>query len=207
MRKWPEVVGIGSTVYDTLMVVPAYPTEDTKMEGLETKVQGGGPCATALVAARKLGVSAAYLGTIGDDPFGKFMMEDLEFWGVDTQDVRRVPDCVSFHASSTDDLFLSGFASGSSFLNKALTGILGCRKFFLIFRLQCLCILLNFVRLSIHVIDLFLAAVNHILHRHKKLLLSNKENGQCIEQYKERCPEINANKTLKHVVCSFLPDF
>ena len=98
MRKWPEVVGIGSTVYDTLMVVPAYPTEDTKMEGLETKVQGGGPCATALVAARKLGVSAAYLGTIGDDPFGKFMMEDLESWGVETQDVRRVPDCVSFHA-------------------------------------------------------------------------------------------------------------
>jgi len=98
MRNWPEVVGIGSTVYDTLMVVPAYPTEDTKMEGIETKVQGGGPCATALVAARKLGVSAAYLGTIGDDPFGKFMMDDLEHWGVDTQDVRRVKDCVSFHA-------------------------------------------------------------------------------------------------------------
>ena len=98
MRNWPEVVGIGSTVYDTLMVVPAYPTEDTKMEGIETKVQGGGPCATALVAARKLGVSAAYLGTIGDDPFGRFMMDDLERWGVETQDVRRVPDSVSFHA-------------------------------------------------------------------------------------------------------------
>ena len=98
MRNWPEVIGIGSTVYDTLMVVPAYPTEDTKMEGIETKVQGGGPCATALVAARKLGVSAAYLGTIGDDPFGKFMMDDLEHWGVDTQDVRRIPDSVSFHA-------------------------------------------------------------------------------------------------------------
>ena len=98
MRNWPEVIGIGSTVYDTLMVVPSYPTEDTKLEGIETKVQGGGPCATALVAARKLGVSAAYLGTIGDDPFGKFMMDDLEHWGVDTQDVRRVPDSVSFHA-------------------------------------------------------------------------------------------------------------
>ena len=97
-NEWPEVIGIGSTVYDTLMVVPAYPTEDTKMEGIETKVQGGGPCATALVAARKLGVSAAYLGTIGDDPFGKFMMDDLEYWGVDTQDVRRIPDSVSFHA-------------------------------------------------------------------------------------------------------------
>ena len=57
---YPEIIGIGSTVYDTLMVVDRYPTEDTKLEDLETKVQGGGPCATALVAAQKLGVSAAF---------------------------------------------------------------------------------------------------------------------------------------------------
>ena len=97
-NAYPEIIGIGSTVYDTLMVVDRYPTEDTKLEDLETKVQGGGPCATALVAARKLGVSAAYMGTIGDDPFGRFMLEDLEHWGVSTEYVRRVPGCVSFHA-------------------------------------------------------------------------------------------------------------
>lgn len=97
-NTYPEIIGIGSTVYDTLMVVDRYPTEDTKLEDLETKVQGGGPCATALVAARKLGVSAAYMGTIGDDPFGRFMLEDLERWGVSTEYVRRVPGCVSFHA-------------------------------------------------------------------------------------------------------------
>ena len=65
-----QMVGIGSTVYDTLMVIDRFPTEDTKLQGIETKVQGGGPCATALAAARKLGISAAYMGTIGDDPFG-----------------------------------------------------------------------------------------------------------------------------------------
>ena len=98
MKQSPEIVGIGSTVYDTLMVVGHYPTEDTKMEGMETKVQGGGPCATALVAAQKLGQTTAYMGTVGNDPFGKFMMDDLEYYGVDTTCVRRVPDCVSFHA-------------------------------------------------------------------------------------------------------------
>ena len=50
-----RMVGIGSSVYDTLMLVDRFPTEDTKMEGAETKVQGGGPCATALTAAQKLG--------------------------------------------------------------------------------------------------------------------------------------------------------
>ena len=68
-EPWPEIIGIGSTVYDTLMVVHRFPQEDTKLEGVETRVQGGGPCATALVAAQKLGVSTAYMGTIGDDPF------------------------------------------------------------------------------------------------------------------------------------------
>ena len=95
---WPEVIGIGSTVYDTLMVTDGFPVEDTKMEGLETKVQGGGPCATALVAAAKLGVSAAYMGAVGEDPFGRFMTDDLERWGVTTRYVRRVPDTISFHA-------------------------------------------------------------------------------------------------------------
>ena len=62
-------------------------------------MQGGGPCATALVAAQKLGVSAAYMGTIGDDPFGRFMLEDLEHWGVGHRTTcARCPAAVSFHA-------------------------------------------------------------------------------------------------------------
>ncbi len=97
-EKWPEVIGIGSTVYDTLMVVDGFPPEDTKIMGLETKVQGGGPCATALVAAARLGVSSAYLGTVGDDPFGDYMLADLQHWGVDTVHVRREPGAISFHA-------------------------------------------------------------------------------------------------------------
>ena len=97
-RRWPELVGIGSTVYDTLMVVDRFPTEDTKLQGAETKVQGGGPCATALAAARKLGITAAYMGTIGDDPFGAFMMSDFARWGIDTSAVRVVPGGISFHS-------------------------------------------------------------------------------------------------------------
>ena len=98
MHRQIEVVGIGSAVYDTLMVVPRFPAEDTKMRGTETKIQGGGPCATALAAAQKLGISTAYLGNLGEDPFGRFLRADLEHWGVCTDGVRMCPDCTSFHA-------------------------------------------------------------------------------------------------------------
>lgn len=98
-KHWPQIIGIGSSVYDVLMVIDRYPREDTKLEGSQTKVQAGGPCATALVAARKLGVSAAYMGTIGGDPFGQFMVDDFKTWGVDTSYVRVIPDTVSFHST------------------------------------------------------------------------------------------------------------
>ena len=48
-EPWPEIIGIGSTVYNTLMVMGGFPQADTKLEGVETRVQGGGPSATALV--------------------------------------------------------------------------------------------------------------------------------------------------------------
>ena len=41
-----SVVGIGAAVFDILMTVDAFPREDTKLRGLETKFQCGGPCAT-----------------------------------------------------------------------------------------------------------------------------------------------------------------
>ena len=65
-----SVVGIGAAVFDILMTVDAFPREDTKLRGLETKFQCGGPCATGLVAISKLGESASYMGTVGDDMYG-----------------------------------------------------------------------------------------------------------------------------------------
>ena len=73
-----EIIGIGSAVFDTLMTADGFPQEDTKIEGTQTRVQGGGPCATALVAAGKLGVSSAYWGTLGDDLYGRSIQENLD---------------------------------------------------------------------------------------------------------------------------------
>lgn len=79
-----RIVGIGANVFDTLYNIPTYPTEDTKMRATASKTAGGGPVATGLVAARKLGEDTAYIGVLSDDNGGKFLKEDFEKYGVKT---------------------------------------------------------------------------------------------------------------------------
>lgn len=80
-----KIVGIGANVYDTLITIPEYPAEDTKMRASGVKVSGGGPCATGLVAASKLGESVAYIGNLTDDDGSRFLFSDFEKYGVVTK--------------------------------------------------------------------------------------------------------------------------
>ena len=79
-----KIVGIGANVFDTLYNIPAYPKEDTKMRATASKTAGGGPVATGLVAAQKLGEQTAYIGVLSDDNGGKFLKEDFIKYGVNT---------------------------------------------------------------------------------------------------------------------------
>ncbi len=80
-----KIVGIGANVFDTLYNIPTYPKEDTKMRATASKTAGGGPTATGLVAAQKLGEETAYIGVLSDDNGGKFLKEDFEKYGVETK--------------------------------------------------------------------------------------------------------------------------
>lgn len=92
-----RVVGIGAAVFDVLMIADAFPKEDTKIQASETKLQCGGPCATALVAISKLGESACHMGTVGDDMYGSYITGQLKHYGVDVSGVEVVPG-TSFHS-------------------------------------------------------------------------------------------------------------
>ena len=80
-----RVVGIGAAVFDILMTANAFPKEDTKLQGTETKIQCGGPCATGLVAMSKLGEPVCYMGS------------EMTRFGVDVSNVEVVPGS-SFHS-------------------------------------------------------------------------------------------------------------
>jgi ribokinase len=90
-----EVVGLGYTATDYLAIVPHLPELDTKLEVECLSIQGGGPVATALVAVRRLGSRPHYIGKVGDDEFGSFMVEELEKEGVDVTNVVVEPGATS----------------------------------------------------------------------------------------------------------------
>ena len=73
-----KIAGIGANVFDTLITLPHFPNEDTKLRAEAIKISGGGPCATGLVAASKLGARSAFIGYLSDDNGGKFLLEDMK---------------------------------------------------------------------------------------------------------------------------------
>ena len=91
-----KIVGIGACVMDTLVNVPHYPKEDTKLRATNSKPAGGGPVATGLVAAAKLGADTEYIGVLSDDNGGKFLMQDFAKYGVSTAHVDVKSGCRSF---------------------------------------------------------------------------------------------------------------
>lgn len=98
-----KIVGIGACVMDTLITIPHYPKEDSKLRAESSKVAGGGPTATGLVAAQKLGEQTAYIGVLSDDNGGVFLRGDFEKYGVCTDYV----DMKSGYRSFTSSIWLS----------------------------------------------------------------------------------------------------
>lgn len=91
-----KIVGIGACVMDTLIEVPNYPKEDTKLRANSTRLAGGGPVATGIVAAAKLESETAYIGVLSDDAGGTFLLKDFQKYGVDTKEITVIPEYRSF---------------------------------------------------------------------------------------------------------------
>ena len=70
MQPSIDILGIGYCGLDTLCLLPRIPLDD-KVQISRTLVQGGGPAATATVAAARMGLDTAFLGVVGDDARGE----------------------------------------------------------------------------------------------------------------------------------------
>ncbi len=92
------IVGIGANVFDTLVRLDRFPTEDTKQGAKEIIRCGGGPCGTALVTASKLGANCFYIGNCSDDTAGGFLRDDFEKYGVDTTHMKTVKNTSGFQS-------------------------------------------------------------------------------------------------------------
>jgi len=88
--------------------VPRLPEADEVFRLLGVSVQGGGPVATALVAAARLGAPAGYIGTVGGDDWGRFILADFERNRVDVSLAR-----VDAAGSSMMSIILVDAATGA----------------------------------------------------------------------------------------------
>jgi sugar/nucleoside kinase (ribokinase family) len=86
--KW-DVLGFGAVTVDDLLYVNKYPLPDTKTRLIARQREGGGLAGTALVAASRMGVKAAYCGVLGNDDLSTFTIQELEREGVDCTAVMR----------------------------------------------------------------------------------------------------------------------
>lgn len=78
-----DVVGLGVATVDLIMVVDDFPGGETVQRADASVVSGGGPVATAMVALARLGGRGAMLDRIGDDLFGRVILEEFAAEGVD----------------------------------------------------------------------------------------------------------------------------
>ncbi|WP_196209890.1 sugar kinase [Citrobacter sp. Res13-Sevr-PEB04-36] len=84
-----RVACVGITVMDRIYYVEGLPTEGGKYVAKHYTEVGGGPAATAAVAAAKLGAQVDFIGRVGDDDTGNSLLAELESLGVNTRYTRR----------------------------------------------------------------------------------------------------------------------
>jgi sulfofructose kinase len=78
-----DVVGVGINATDTIIRLPRFPALDSKVEMLSAETKPGGQVASAIVACRRWGLTARYVGKIGDDAAGKLQAAEMQREGVE----------------------------------------------------------------------------------------------------------------------------
>ncbi|HBW40028.1 MAG TPA: ribokinase [Leclercia adecarboxylata] len=85
-----RIVCVGITVLDRIWYLDDLPKEGGKYVAKDYTEVGGGPAATAAVAAARLGAEVDFIGRVGDDDTGRRLLAELESLGVNTRYTRVV---------------------------------------------------------------------------------------------------------------------
>lgn len=90
-----DIVGLGFSTLDTIGLTPHLPQLDGVVLLHDLTRQGGGPVAQALVTAARLGLSAGFVGRVGDDAVGAEIRAGLAQEGVDISHLQVAPGATS----------------------------------------------------------------------------------------------------------------
>src|SRR5512133_1642860 len=96
-KRW-DILGFGTLAVDDILYLDHFPQPNEKMPVQQRQRQGGGLTATAMVAAARQGVRAAYCGRLGEDELSLYSLGELEREGVDISTTQRSSGSRPFHA-------------------------------------------------------------------------------------------------------------
>lgn len=86
----PVVVVVGSLHYDIMVDAPDRPRKGETVTGHAWRPKFGGKGGNQALAAAKAGAQVRMAGAVGDDGFGRFLLEALDAGGVDAAHVERL---------------------------------------------------------------------------------------------------------------------
>ncbi|MFR9711115.1 ribokinase [Paenibacillus sp. MB22_1] len=95
----PKVAVIGSLNMDIVVETRRHPQVGETLLGEQIRFIPGGKGANQAVAAARLGAETAMIGAVGEDAFGRELLEALRQDGVDISGVKRLPGCTTGVAS------------------------------------------------------------------------------------------------------------
>lgn len=82
--KYVDIVGLGEVVVDWVTEIPHFPKPDEKIDATSENYFPGGVTANYLVGVARLGGSCGFLGAVGNDSYGDFLINDFKDEHVDT---------------------------------------------------------------------------------------------------------------------------
>src|SRR4051812_24388447 len=85
-----DVVGLGLNAMDTICILDRFPEPNTKVVIRNVRTEPGGQVATALATCARFGLTARYIGSVGDDDVGLAQLDSLRNAGLATDWIRVV---------------------------------------------------------------------------------------------------------------------
>ena len=86
-----DVLTIGRSCVDFIIVVDEFPQENSKMPLDSRLMEAGGQGGTSACCVAKLGGKVSYIGQVGDDTEGQFCLSRLRAFDVDTNFTKIIP--------------------------------------------------------------------------------------------------------------------
>ena len=83
---------VGSMNLDINVRVPRFATAGETLTGSDLEETPGGKSSNQAAAAARLGAAVRLVGAVGDDPAGRYLVDEAEALGIDTSHIARLAD-------------------------------------------------------------------------------------------------------------------